>query len=120
MVNLNEEQTEVLNTAKEYIDKLVPSMETIISELRGKRQEDTDEFLNQILIGMNWIIETFNVTQDVINGERIRIDKDGVNESIIELGNALREKNDNRVADILEKDVIPFLKLFQISAGEIM
>ena len=118
MDNMKVQQMEALSTVIEYIDKLVPNMETIIRELRGKRQEDTDEFLNHILIGMNWVIETFNVTMDIINGERVRIDKDEVNSRIIDLGEALKEKDDNRIADILEGDVIPFLKLFKISAEE--
>ena len=119
MDNSKDQQMEVLKTAMEYIDKLIPNMQIIICELRGKRQEDTDEFLNQILTGMNWVIETFNVTMDIINGDKMRIDKDQVNSRILELDKALKEKNDNRIADILETDVIPFLKLFKISAGEV-
>ena len=110
---LRTQQIEALQVVSEYIDKLLPSMETVAGELSGEKQEDTDAFLKQIIDGLNWVIEVFNGTMSLINEEREVIQKDEVNQQVIQLSEAIIDHNDSRIATILESGIIPFLKEFK-------
>lgn len=107
------QQMEALQVVNEYIEKLIPSMETVIGELNGEKQEDTDAFLKKIIDGLNWVIEVFNGTMSLINEERQLMDKDAINREVVQLSEALIDKNDQRTATVLESGIVPFLKEFQ-------
>lgn len=108
---LREQQIEALSEVYKYLQKLLPAAESIVKELREAKQADTDELLGSIINGLNWIIEVLNRTLDIINEEEIIIEKERINAFINNLGNALREKDDLKISDSFEKDIIPFLLL---------
>lgn len=110
MENLQEEKKEALQAAGEYLEKLIPGMGTLCSELKGNRQPDTDVFLNQCIDGLNWMIEIYNRVSDVIDGKKIHVTKQELNEQLIALGAAIRDKEDVKIAQILESAVVPFLR----------
>jgi len=109
MEHLQEEKKEALKAAGEYLERLIPGIGTLCEELRGDRQPDTDEFQKQCIDGLNWVIEIYNRTTDVINTEKIRTDKQALNEKLKELGMAIRDKEDEKIARLLEEAVVPFL-----------
>lgn len=111
------QQIEALQVVNEYIDKLIPSMETVVGELSGDKKEDTDAFLNQIIEGLNWVIEVFNGTMSLINAEQEIIDKDEINREVVQLSEALIGHNDARVATVLESEILPFLKEFKTASS---
>lgn len=45
----------------------------------------------------------------MINTEKIRTDKQALNEKLKELGMAIRDKEDEKIARLLEEAVVPFL-----------
>ncbi len=114
---LREQQMEALKIVNVYLAKLVPNMEMIIEELRGKKKEDTDAFLEQIVEGLNWVIEVFNGTMSLINEEREVINKDTINLYVLQLSDALIAHNDASIVTALESGILPFLKEFQSLAG---
>lgn len=109
MDHLQEEKKEALKAAGEYLERLIPGIGTLCRELRGNRQPDTDEFQKQCIDGLNWIIEIYNRIADVVDVEKIRTEKQKLNASLIELGTAITEKEDEKIACILEEAVVPFL-----------
>lgn len=111
MEDLKAQKMEALGVAKEYLEKLIPGMNTLCQELKGDRKEDTDQFQNQCIDGLNWIIEIYNRASDVINSDEIHIVKEELNSKIIKLSEALKSKKDIEIADSLETDIIPFLTL---------
>jgi hypothetical protein len=110
MDNLREQKKEALQAVDEYLQKLIPGMGTLCGELRGNRQSDTDVFLNQCVDGLNWVIEAYNRASDVMEAERIHNSKQEMNERLVDLGTAIRDKEDGKIAEILEHAVVPFLK----------
>ena len=110
---LRSQQMEALQTVNEYIEKLIPGMETVIGELNGEKQEDTDAYLIQIIEGLNWVIEVFNGTMSLINEEQEIIKKDEINREVISLSDALISHNDERTATVLQSGILPFLKEFK-------
>lgn len=107
--SLKQQQLEALEELYHYSQKLIPAIETVSGELKGSRQEDTDEYLNTIINGINWIIEVLNRTMELVNEEEVIINKEKTNSGILKLGEAIKEKNDEKIADTLTVEVIPFL-----------
>lgn len=104
-----EESMEALKNLCSYNKKLMHGIEQLVSELRGNKKSDTDEFLLQIIKGVGWNIETLNLIMPMINSQKILLDKSKVNNSIISLNQALETKDDKKVADELELSIKPLL-----------
>lgn len=109
MDNLQAEKKEALQAMGEYLEKLIPGMKTLCGELKGNRQPDTDEFQKQCIDGLNWVIEIYNRVSDVIDKDKIHVSKEDFNKNLLELGEALKKKEDAAIAQALEESVIPFL-----------
>lgn len=116
---LREEQIEALEVAYGYSKKLINAIGNVIQELRVKRLEDTQEYLDSIISGLNWTIEVINGTKDVLNEKEEVIKKEEVNQVVMNLSESLVNKDDKATANIMEKDIVPFLYLFQKAAKEV-
>lgn len=104
------EKKEALTVMKEYLGKLIPGMEAAVCELREGRREDTDTLLKNCIDGLNWVIEVYNRTSDII--KEGKINKEEMNPVIQRLGDSLAGKEDKQIADALH-GVIPFLKTLE-------
>lgn len=120
MENLKEQQLEALQVLKEYNQKLTKSVLLVVEELRGKRQEDTDEFLKKIIEGINWEIQIYNGTKELINADMVRVDKEEMNRHVVAFGEAVEAKEDAKIADSFEADVLPLLTKLGDVAEEIL
>lgn len=112
------EQKEALETLVDFNERLVKNMNIIIKELSGERLDDTDKFLKGIIDAVNWEIEVMNGTMELLNEEKQRIDKEKFNEKIMDLGSALKEKDDAKIADAI-RNLIPEFENLGIAAKEV-
>ena len=119
MDTIREQQNEALRSAAEYLGKLIPAMETVVSEIRGEMQEDTVDFLLQIIDGLNFMIETYNVTRDVLNDPEPLINDDQLEKAVGILSDGFSKKDYVAIADELSEDIVPFLKVFKVAAEKI-
>lgn len=119
MVENREEKIEALKVAKDYCKRLENGMETLTKELRGERLPDTGEYLKTVVNGLNWIIEVYNATSDLVNENENVIDKDTVNEQTTKLNSALKQNDDALIADTLENGIVPFLEKLQSAIEQI-
>lgn len=110
MENEFKEEIEALETLKEYNVKVVKALKEIIPELKGEKREDTDEFLQHIFKGINWEIQVLNGTMKYLNRENEVVSKEGANEIIIKLNEAVNDKDDVKIAGVLEEDLLPLLE----------
>lgn len=118
MSELREQQMEALQVAGEYSNKLIVAMNKIIEELSGNRLPDTDEYMDSILKGLNWLFEVFNGTKDIINEKEVVIDKDVVNVSVNLLNEGINEKDDEKKAEAL-KGILQFVEVFHAQAEKL-
>ena len=116
---IREQKLEALKNAEEYLEKLIPAMEQVISEIKGDMQEDTIDFLLQIIDGFNFMIETYNVTRDIVNDPDPLINDDQLEKTVGNLSEGFSKKDYNAIADELSSDIVPFLKVFKEAAGKI-
>lgn len=113
MDTLRAEKLEALEAARDYSERLKRGMQTVEEALRANnRDADIETLLKQCVDGLNWVIEIYNRTSDVLNETETLIQKEQVNQSIMGLSAALQENDDAKIADSFESGVIPFLETF--------
>lgn len=110
MDDYRKQQIEALQAAHEYSVKLIKGIENVSEELSGNRLLDTDAYLDEVVKGINWIIEIINRTMDVINEKEVLIDKEKVNAAVKALGDALSAKDDALIAGALKGGVLEFVQ----------
>jgi hypothetical protein len=110
MDDYRQQQIEALQVAHEYSGKLIKGIENVSGELSGNRLLDTDAYLDEVVNGINWLIEIVNRTTDVINEKTVQIEKNEVNEAVKKLADALSKKDDALIADALKNGMLDFVK----------
>ena len=119
MEAIREQKIEALKTAEDYLGRLIPAMEQVVSEIRTQMQEDTVDFLLQIMDGFNFMIETYNVTRDMINDPEQLINDEQLESAVSRLSDGFSRKDYPAIADELTTDILPFLKVFKEAAGKV-
>ncbi|MCR5474579.1 MAG: hypothetical protein K6F28_05185 [Lachnospiraceae bacterium] len=117
MDTVREQKIEALRTANDYLERLIPAMEEVISEIRGEMKEDTVDYLLQIIDGFNFMIETYNVTRDIVNEPEELIVDDVLEASVGRLSDGFSKKDYPAIAEELSSDIVPFLKVFKEAAA---
>ncbi|MDE7062616.1 MAG: molecular chaperone [Lachnospiraceae bacterium] len=112
------EQVEALQALVEYSPRLIGAMKSVVSELNGNRQPDTDEYMQAIVNGMNWEIQVLNGTLELVNEKSVQIDKAEANDIFVAFSDTYQAKDDAGLAAMFETKVIPFFeRLEAIAAG---
>ena len=118
MDELRKQQMEAISVAGEYSVKLIDGIEKVIYELNGEKLPDTEDFLKHVILGINWVINVFNATKDVLAEKTEAIDKERVNSSVMLLNDAYNEKDDAGIAVALSQ-LLEFVKQFRDAADRI-
>ena len=105
MEEQKKQQLEALELGSEYIAKLIPAMKEIIPELRGAEMPDTEDYLNQQLDGLNYVIDIINITIPFLNEKEEVLNKDAMEEKIQNLNRALGNNSHAMIADAFEADI---------------
>lgn len=106
----NEEQKEAMQEAASYLDRLIPVAEELLAEFQGDIKEDSYEYLKLVVEGLNWVIELYNATRDIINEEEEQIDTEAMDRATKKFSAAVTAHDDAVVAEEMNQSVIPFLK----------
>lgn len=118
MEDLREQQMEALDTARDYIAKLLNAVDRVRLELETEGKDDTQEYLQTILQGVNWTIEILNRTIDYVNEQGELIRKESVNDRMLHFSAVYETNNKEAIGEALESDIKTFLTEF-IGAIEI-
>lgn len=120
MKDLRTQQLEALEGIQAYNKKLKSGVKNVIDEFRGERQSDTDEFFKTVSTGINWVIEVVNLIMPMLNEEKERINKEAVNAQVAALNDAIGEKDEDKIATILEQGILTFLETLDCAAEELL
>ena len=104
MEEQKKQQLEALELGSEYIAKLIPAMKEIIPELRGAEMPDTEDYLNQQLDGLNYVIDIINITIPFL---------DAMEEKVQNLNRALGNNSHAMIANAFEADILPMLDIYR-------
>lgn len=113
-------QQEILKELISYSENLIPAVQIVIEELRGKEIEDTKTFLEEIVIGINWEIEVYNQCASLINEKSDYIDRRAMIQAVKELGSSLNTGDNGRIAECLEQHFLPFLNKMSLAAEAVL
>lgn len=109
-------QRSVLQRLIVYCDDLIPALQMMIDELRSIPFEDTDDFLQDMINGINWTIEVYNQCSSLLSEKSSYIDRKAMVRAVQHLGIALNSDDYLMIADVLESDFIPFLNKLDLAA----
>ena len=113
------EKLEALETLVEFNEKVVKNIGILMKELSGQRLDDTDKFQDSIVNAVNWEIQVVNGTLDVLNEGKERIVKEIFNEKVLALGEAIKEKSDQKLVNAFE-ELRPELEKLGMAAKEVI
>ena len=119
MEEQRKEQIEALEVFCNFNERFINNVHTLIKELEGKRKEDKDKFLEEIIKGINWEIGILNGTMTLINEKEEHIQKADFNNNILKLSKALQDKNDSKMAKAL-KEALPMFENLGKIAKEVL
>lgn len=118
MIENRAEQKEALETLLEFNTRLVNNMKAITEELSGERMSDTDAFLEDIIKALNWEIQVVNGTLELLNENKIRLDKNNFNDKVQKLSNAIASKDDAKMSAAFQ-EIIPVFEALGEAAKEV-
>ncbi len=110
MENNRKEQLEALKVLSDFQDKFIANTEILIEELTTVKKDDTDALLKSVTDSVNWEIGVLNGTLSLINEESEKLSKEDINKAVTNLADALRSQDDQKIADALDKELLPMLK----------
>ncbi len=111
-------QKDILQELITYSDSLIPALQQVIKELKdqGEEKDDTEDFLSEVINGINWEIEVYNQCASLIDSSCNYIDKKVMIASVKSLGMALNSGDVWQISDCLEYDFLPFLNKLDLAA----
>lgn len=110
-----EEQIEVLNTATEYLEKLINGIALASDSFQGGHTRRGLELVAQIAEGLQWLIDALRLTQDV---QRIKVETSEMDEKLRELIKAIVNEDSVLLSDLMEYELRPLLKVWYTSLVE--
>lgn len=113
MEDVRQQQIEAVAEMAEYNKKLVKAVREIIVELKGEDMPDTEDFLKQIVEGINWEIQVVNGTLGYINEDEELLDKEQFNQAVINHNEAINAKDNGKLAESFEVNILPYLLKLQ-------
>lgn len=116
MADREQMQRDVLVELISYSNSLIPALQDIIEELRGESKEDTNDYLGEVIAGINWEIEVYNQCASLINSKSSYIDKKSMIVAVKNLSISLNSGNTLQIADCFEQDFLPFLNKLTLAA----
>ena len=75
--------------------------------------------MKSTLNGLNWIVEVYNGTKDLINKDSVVINKEEVNKSVLALNSANNANDDAARVEAL-KGLKAFVDTFSAQAGKVI
>lgn len=115
----NAEEVEALQALTEYSPKLIKALKAVTGELSGERLPDTGEYLKAIINGMNWEIQIYNGTKDLLSDSG-KLDKDKANDAFVSFSDAYGKKDDVMMKEIITLKLIPFFIALEDEAKSIV
>ena len=98
-----EQKLEALQTANEYMEKLVDGMNQCIQFYRVGDIGSANHYLLLIIDGLEWLLDVIRLTQDI---RKKPIDIESFRQILTEIVEALENSDTTLIADLLEYEVL--------------
>ncbi|KYN77468.1 hypothetical protein A0J52_11515 [Clostridium sporogenes] len=108
--SLQEQQIEALETANEYIPKLINGINMCIDSVKDGKQDEALNLLSYIVEGIEWLNEVARLTKDI---QKTNVDEEMMREKLEEISNCVDKKEYDRIFHILKDEILSILSLWQ-------
>lgn len=108
MEDNRKEQVEALEALKDYNPKICKALKEVLPELNGEKKEDTQEYIDHILRGVNWELQVINGTMELLNEKEEQVSKEKLNEMISHVNDAYTSQEERKLAQVVEEELLPF------------
>lgn len=105
--SLEEQQFEVLQTAYEYIGKLINGINMYVENMKENKQEEAINLLSYIVEGIEWLNEVARLTKDI---QKENIDEYKMKENLDKISKYLNIESHGQILKVLSYDMLPMLK----------
>ncbi|NOW89440.1 hypothetical protein BCD91_001463 [Clostridium beijerinckii] len=103
----NEQQFEGLQSADNYILKLINGIDMYFNHIKDDKDEDASNLLSYIVEGIDWINEIARLTKDI---QKENMDEILMNEYLNKLEQCFNEGSIDKVCGILKGEILPLLE----------
>ena len=103
----------IINSLNECVNEdtnVIICLETMAG--KGSEIGKIFEEIRQIIDGINFVIEIANATMPLINEKEEILNKEGIEEKVQILSEALQEHDNAKTAQALEEGILPFVDIF--------
>jgi len=112
------ERVEILKELVEYLPLLVETSEEVCKEFKGAQEEDTKDLFNQVIDGINWTLGVYEEIGDTLKEIPMICQNDELEAIVEEFVKSIEEKEEEKIAEIMENGILPFLREFCTVAKE--
>ena len=105
-------QSDVYATVADYLPKLIRTANLVAGEFQEGEQEDTRDLFDQVIEGINWVLDVYNHSPSALYRGQGRGEKAQLEQMIQRLSQAISRNNKSEMANSLSEDMIPFLHAF--------
>ncbi len=105
-------QSDVYATVADYLPKLIRTANLVAGEFLEGEQEDTRDLFDQVVEGINWVLDVYNHSPSALYRGQGRGEKTQLEQMIQRLSQAISRNNKSEMANSLSDDMIPFLQAF--------
>ncbi len=105
-------QSDVYATVADYLPKLIRTANLVAGEFQEGEQEDTRDLFDQVVEGINWVLDVYNHSPSALYRGQGRGEKTQLEQMIQRLSQAISRNNKSEMANSLSEDMIPFLHAF--------
>ncbi len=109
MNNEMELMKETIESANEYIQRVIDGIGGIVYNLQSGREEKALPLCSDLFEGLKWLIECANLTKPLQKDRGIIIDSEEINTILEDITKAFENKDYVLLADLLEYEFMPII-----------
>lgn len=105
-----EDKIEAIIGICKYDRKLVDALETLVKDFISGKVKKPSELLGTVMQGINWTVEVLNQVMDVLNEGEEKVNKQMVNDALVEFHAAFTSEDEERLIEVISHSLIPCLE----------
>lgn len=94
------------------MSKLQLAVKNLIKEYQEGGREDSIQYAETIVNGINWTVEVYNGSKEYLNEKEPLMKKEIVNQLLEDFSNTYNKADEQMLAKLFQQDILVYLELF--------
>lgn len=108
--SLQEQQIETLQTADEYIAKLINGIDMCMNNIKENKQEESANLLSYIVEGIEWLNEVAKLTKDI---QKENMDEEMMKEKLEKISQYANIGEYDKIFNLFNHEILSILSNWQ-------